>query len=174
MAVLVPTDLILVPIVPILAGTAKMPPPKARVAVPHMHIDIDGKYVGGKQIYHLILSSSPSASSLHKEDKPTMAPPPGIKPAPAPAPAPPKSKTTKPTKSKQKLSTSSSMKKISPQVLQLLQNQKSRLTIVILGHVDAGKSTLMGQVLVQCGQVEKRTVNKYAKQGMYEYVCMCS
>jgi hypothetical protein len=28
--------------------------------------------------------------------------------------------------------------------------------------------------LVQCGQVEKRTVNKYAKQGMYEYVCMCS
>jgi len=36
--------------------------------------------------------------------------------------------------------------------------------MVILGHVDAGKSTLMGQVLVQCGKIEKRTVTKYAKQ----------
>ena len=49
--------------------------------------------------------------------------------------------------------------------------------MVILGHVDAGKSTLMGQVLVQCGKIEKRTVTKYAKQGMYDtcmYVYVCS
>jgi elongation factor 1 alpha-like protein len=32
------------------------------------------------------------------------------------------------------------------------------------GHVDAGKSTLMGQVLFQLGHVAKRTVQKYQKQ----------
>mmetsp|Transcript_23226 Transcript_23226/g.35165 ORF Transcript_23226/g.35165 Transcript_23226/m.35165 type:complete len:685 (+) Transcript_23226:101-2155(+) len=45
-----------------------------------------------------------------------------------------------------------------------ISNQKERLSLVVLGHVDAGKSTLMGQVLVQLGNVAKRTVNKYQKQ----------
>jgi elongation factor 1 alpha-like protein len=35
--------------------------------------------------------------------------------------------------------------------------------MVVVGHVDAGKSTLMGQVMVQLGQVSKRTVEKYQK-----------
>lgn len=57
-------------------------------------------------------------------------------------------------------------KKLIPQDLQeKLKSQKSRLTMVILGHVDHGKSTLMGQVLVQTGVVDKRTVSKYEKQG---------
>mmetsp|Transcript_27732 Transcript_27732/g.31695 ORF Transcript_27732/g.31695 Transcript_27732/m.31695 type:complete len:651 (-) Transcript_27732:152-2104(-) len=42
--------------------------------------------------------------------------------------------------------------------------QKTRLTLVVLGHVDAGKSTLMGQLLVQLGNVPKRTIIKYQKQ----------
>ena len=58
----------------------------------------------------------------------------------------------------------SSMKKISPEMKKRLKNQKSRLTMVILGHVDAGKSTLMGNVLVQTGMVQQRTVAKYQKQ----------
>ena len=45
-----------------------------------------------------------------------------------------------------------------------LTDQKSRLSMVVVGHVDAGKSTLMGQVLVQLGHVTKRTVQKYQKQ----------
>mmetsp|Transcript_23629 Transcript_23629/g.35022 ORF Transcript_23629/g.35022 Transcript_23629/m.35022 type:complete len:685 (+) Transcript_23629:149-2203(+) len=57
-----------------------------------------------------------------------------------------------------------SKKKISPEMQERLETQKSRLSMVILGHVDAGKSTLMGQVLVQMNMVQKRTVTKYQKQ----------
>lgn len=45
-----------------------------------------------------------------------------------------------------------------------LKSQKSRLAMVVVGHVDAGKSTLMGQVMVQLGYVAKRAVQKYQKQ----------
>jgi elongation factor 1 alpha-like protein len=45
-----------------------------------------------------------------------------------------------------------------PEVLK--KNVKSQLSMVVLGHVDAGKSTLMGQLLVQVGQVSKRDANK--------------
>ena len=41
-------------------------------------------------------------------------------------------------------------------------NQTSQLSMVILGHVDAGKSTLMGQILVQTNQVSKRDAAKQA------------
>jgi elongation factor 1 alpha-like protein len=44
-----------------------------------------------------------------------------------------------------------------------VRKQKSQLTMVILGHVDAGKSTLMGQVLVSIGQVTKREAAKQTK-----------
>jgi len=49
-------------------------------------------------------------------------------------------------------------------IKKMIENQRSKLSMVVLGHVDAGKSTLMGQVLVQLGHVEKRTVTKYQKQ----------
>ncbi|ORZ29779.1 P-loop containing nucleoside triphosphate hydrolase protein [Catenaria anguillulae PL171] len=45
----------------------------------------------------------------------------------------------------------------------------SRLNLVIVGHVDAGKSTLTGHLLVQLGEVDTRTMHGYtrdsAKQG---------
>eukprot|EP00980_Cylindrotheca_fusiformis_P000856 scaffold221_cov120-Cylindrotheca_fusiformis.AAC.17 len=41
-----------------------------------------------------------------------------------------------------------------------LNSAKSQLSMVVLGHVDAGKSTLMGQVLVQVGTVSKRDAQK--------------
>jgi signal recognition particle receptor subunit beta len=46
----------------------------------------------------------------------------------------------------------------------LKQNVKSQLSMVVLGHVDAGKSTLMGQLLVQVGQISKRDANKQGSQ----------
>jgi hypothetical protein len=61
-------------------------------------------------------------------------------------------------------STTSSTRK-NTQLLESFAAEKSRLSMVILGHVDAGKSTLMGQVLLQLGYIEKRTINKYRKQG---------
>ena len=54
--------------------------------------------------------------------------------------------------------------KISNDLMTSLRNQRSRLSMVVLGHVDAGKSTLMGQVLLQLGHVQKRTITKYQKQ----------
>lgn len=44
-----------------------------------------------------------------------------------------------------------------------VQSQKSQLSMVILGHVDAGKSTLMGQVLISTGEVTKRDAAKQTK-----------
>mmetsp|Transcript_57630 Transcript_57630/g.140771 ORF Transcript_57630/g.140771 Transcript_57630/m.140771 type:complete len:615 (-) Transcript_57630:520-2364(-) len=41
-----------------------------------------------------------------------------------------------------------------------LQNTKSQLSMVVLGHVDAGKSTLMGQILLTSGQISKREATK--------------
>jgi len=50
-------------------------------------------------------------------------------------------------------------------MLDYFSREKSKLSMVVLGHVDAGKSTLMGQVLLQLGFVEQRTINKYKKKG---------
>ena len=61
-------------------------------------------------------------------------------------------------------------KKLSQHLEEEIKGQKSRLSMVILGHVDAGKSTLMGQVCVQMGVVQKRVVDKYQKQGMFFFL----
>lgn len=42
--------------------------------------------------------------------------------------------------------------------------ERSRLSMVVLGHVDAGKSTLMGQLLLKLGHVDKRVITKFQKQ----------
>ena len=52
------------------------------------------------------------------------------------------------------------VKKPLPDFLKNSSNNKSQLSMVVIGHVDAGKSTLMGQVLVQVGQVTKRAATK--------------
>ncbi|XP_050316410.1 protein HBS1 isoform X2 [Anthonomus grandis grandis] len=38
---------------------------------------------------------------------------------------------------------------------------KENLYMVVIGHVDAGKSTLMGRLLYELGQVNKKTMHKY-------------
>lgn len=40
-------------------------------------------------------------------------------------------------------------------------SQKKTINIVFVGHVDAGKSTICGQILVQMGLVDTRTLEKY-------------
>lgn len=40
---------------------------------------------------------------------------------------------------------------------------KEHVNIIFIGHVDAGKSTLGGQVLIQTGMVDERTLEKYKK-----------
>lgn len=43
-------------------------------------------------------------------------------------------------------------------------DQKKPLNVVLLGHVDAGKSTISGHLLVLTGNVDERTMEKYEKE----------
>ena len=38
------------------------------------------------------------------------------------------------------------------------------INIVVIGHVDSGKSTSTGHLIVKCGGVEPRTIEKYKKE----------
>lgn len=38
---------------------------------------------------------------------------------------------------------------------------KDQLYLIIIGHVDAGKSTLMGHLLYKLGHIQQRTIQKY-------------
>ncbi|XP_004628625.1 HBS1-like protein isoform X1 [Octodon degus] len=59
--------------------------------------------------------------------------------------------------------------KLRPQVdvkaeLEKRQGGKQLLNLVVIGHVDAGKSTLMGHMLYLLGNVNKRTMHKYEQE----------
>ncbi|XP_028164421.1 protein HBS1 [Ostrinia nubilalis] len=43
-------------------------------------------------------------------------------------------------------------------------SDKDHLYIVVIGHVDAGKSTLMGRLLCDLGEVSQRTLHKYEQE----------
>lgn len=43
-------------------------------------------------------------------------------------------------------------------------SEKEHLYIVVIGHVDAGKSTLMGRLLCELGEVSQRTLHKYEQE----------
>ncbi|ANB15690.1 ribosome dissociation factor GTPase HBS1 [Sugiyamaella lignohabitans] len=47
---------------------------------------------------------------------------------------------------------------------ELVQTKKPSLSFVVIGHVDAGKSTLMGRLLYDVGAVDKHIIDKYAKE----------
>lgn len=44
------------------------------------------------------------------------------------------------------------------------ETAKDLLNLVVVGHVDSGKSTLMGHVLVELGQVSSRVMHKYESE----------
>uniref|UniRef100_A0A8C6Q3L8 HBS1-like protein n=1 Tax=Nothobranchius furzeri TaxID=105023 RepID=A0A8C6Q3L8_NOTFU len=48
--------------------------------------------------------------------------------------------------------------------LEKRQQGKPLLNLVVIGHVDAGKSTLMGHLLYLLGNVNKRTMHKYEQE----------
>jgi len=43
-------------------------------------------------------------------------------------------------------------------------SDKAKLNMVVIGHVDAGKSTLMGHFLQDLGQVSEKTIKKYERE----------
>jgi elongation factor 1-alpha len=42
--------------------------------------------------------------------------------------------------------------------------EKNHLSLVVIGHVDAGKSTATGHLIYKCGGIDKRTIEKFEKE----------
>lgn len=49
--------------------------------------------------------------------------------------------------------------------------EKIHINLVIIGHVDSGKSTTTGHLVYKCGGVDPRTLEKYEKAA--SQVCTC-
>ncbi|MCP9264361.1 Elongation factor 1-alpha [Dirofilaria immitis] len=42
--------------------------------------------------------------------------------------------------------------------------EKTHINIVVIGHVDSGKSTTTGHLIYKCGGIDKRTIDKFEKE----------
>lgn len=42
--------------------------------------------------------------------------------------------------------------------------EKSHVNVVVIGHVDSGKSTTTGHLIYKCGGIDKRTIEKFEKE----------
>lgn len=42
--------------------------------------------------------------------------------------------------------------------------EKEHISLVVIGHVDSGKSTTTGHLIYKCGGIDKRTIEKYEKE----------
>ena len=50
--------------------------------------------------------------------------------------------------------------------------KKKHIKIVVIGHVDSGKSTTTGHLIYQCGAIDKRTIEQFEKEsgkGSFKY-----
>ncbi|OBZ89117.1 Elongation factor 1-alpha, partial [Choanephora cucurbitarum] len=42
--------------------------------------------------------------------------------------------------------------------------EKTHVNVVVIGHVDSGKSTTTGHLIYKCGGIDKRTIEKFEKE----------
>uniref|UniRef100_A0A5F5PQV3 Tr-type G domain-containing protein n=1 Tax=Equus caballus TaxID=9796 RepID=A0A5F5PQV3_HORSE len=42
--------------------------------------------------------------------------------------------------------------------------EKTHINIVVIGHVDSGKSTVTGHLIYKCGGIDKRTIERFEKE----------
>jgi len=42
--------------------------------------------------------------------------------------------------------------------------EKIHVNIVVIGHVDSGKSTTSGHLIYKCGGIDKRTIERFEKE----------
>jgi len=45
-----------------------------------------------------------------------------------------------------------------------MPKEKVHISLVVIGHVDSGKSTTTGHLIYKCGGIDKRTIEKYEKE----------
>ncbi|RPD67335.1 eukaryotic polypeptide chain release factor 3 [Lentinus tigrinus ALCF2SS1-7] len=109
---------------------------------------------------------APSAPTPAKADAPPAAEP--AKPAAASTPTPSassKSFTLERAKTDAATIAQDVRNAVDEEVLKdLYGHAKEHLNIVFIGHVDAGKSTMGGNLLYLCGMVDKRTMEKYERE----------
>ena len=48
-------------------------------------------------------------------------------------------------------------------VVKMAPKEKGHINIVVIGHVDSGKSTTTGHLIYKCGGIDKRTIEKFEK-----------
>ena len=58
-----------------------------------------------------------------------------------------------------------------------MPKEKIHINIVVIGHVDSGKSTTTGHLIYKCGGIDKRTIEKFEKEAsevckiIINYIC---
>ncbi|KAF4795897.1 hypothetical protein TURU_088570 [Turdus rufiventris] len=50
------------------------------------------------------------------------------------------------------------------QLTSKMGKEKTHINIVVIGHVDSGKSTTTGHLIYKCGGIDKRTIEKFEKE----------
>merc|ERR1712048_179782 len=45
-----------------------------------------------------------------------------------------------------------------------MSKEKDRINLVVIGHVDSGKSTSTGHLIYKCGGIDERTIAKFEKE----------
>lgn len=45
-----------------------------------------------------------------------------------------------------------------------MPKEKAHINLVVIGHVDHGKSTTTGHLIYKCGGIDKRVIEKYEKE----------
>jgi hypothetical protein len=62
---------------------------------------------------------------------------------------------------------------------QNMGKDKVHINLVVIGHVDSGKSTTTGHLIYKCGGIDKRTIEKFEKEatemgkGSFKYAWVC-
>lgn len=52
--------------------------------------------------------------------------------------------------------------------------EKTHVNVVIIGHVDSGKSTTTGHLVYKCGGIDQRRLDKFEKTAAQVRTRMCS
>ncbi len=45
-----------------------------------------------------------------------------------------------------------------------MPKEKIHINVVVIGHVDSGKSTTTGHLIYKCGGIDKRAIEKFEKE----------
>ncbi|KAF7723940.1 translation termination factor GTPase eRF3 [Apophysomyces ossiformis] len=109
---------------------------------------------------------APEKPAAAPKAEPKAEPKPAAKPAPKPAAASPAPKAVKKEADKPAVAVDAVQEEIAAVDDEIVADLygKEHLNVVFMGHVDAGKSTMGGNILYLTGMVDKRTMEKYEKE----------